>query len=114
MNFKKIVFFVTFVLPSALFTSDHSEKTAENNKSEEAKKNYQKGDDLYFKGDPLFKVLADGPPLRGYVHVRYVKTGQEGLFNPEAKYFANGFTYETINDLFKFLEKRGDHLKKTP
>ncbi len=26
MNFKKIVFFVSFVLPSALFTSDHTSK----------------------------------------------------------------------------------------
>lgn len=116
MNFKKIVFFVTFVLPSALFTSDHPskkrkvEETAEKNQLEEAvqlsEKFYQKGEVLDFYGRPSFKVLADGLARYDYVYVENVKTNTKGLLNIRTKLFAVGYTYKTVADLLEDVEKR--------
>lgn len=115
MNFKKIVFFVTFVLPSALFTSDHSrkkrkvEETAEKMQPKEAvqhsEKIYQKGELLNFCGKPSFRVLANGPARYGYVYVNRIENNTNGLFNVLTKLFAVNYTYEEVGDLLEYLKK---------
>ncbi len=121
MNFKKILFFVTFVLPSALFTSDNHpskirkfEKTAE--KVEEAVKlprgYYLKGDLLDCSGKKVvlkraaFEVLETGPAELGYVYVLDMKKEKKGLFNPQTRYFATNYTYGTVSELLEYLKKR--------
>ncbi len=101
MNFKKILFFVIFVLPSALFTSDHPIEQA----VQLPQTIYKKGDLLDSAGRPVFldfygkpvylnserkqafEVLADEPAVSVCLYVEHLKTGKTGLFDIVTKCF---------------------------
>ncbi len=107
MNFKKILFFVIFVLPSALFTSDHPIEQA----VQLPQTIYKKGDFLDYRGEQVvpelaaFEVLETGQPLYGFLYVQHIATKYIGLIHIRSGFFKTDYTYDRVKELVELREK---------